>query len=651
MKCLIAAAMILLLGGCGGGSSGLGPDSCSDSPRINSHPPTTATVGQPYRYLVDWVHCLFCVAILPVRLPPGASVSGSVISWAPTANDINRDVSFGIRTPSNFCGDSDGQSWVVHVYPDFTPPKVTSTSPGNGETGFSVISSIATTFSQAVKSNSINSSSFLVSGPSGPVAGNLTVSGNRVTFSPNPFLEGLTVYTVTITTAVKNLSDIPLPSNVVWTFTTGVAPDKSAPTIPSGLVATPITASEIDLSWSPSIDNESVAGYKIYKNGSYLKSVLSITSVSSTGLEFKTQSCYTILAYDSSGNESQQSNSACATTPDLLPGQVANWGYGGIPDGFEIKVTSPEVLRNLSDVVSIAGQGSGVGMAIAGGMAIRSDGNLWSTSIGGAFPYGGVNNITAISVGAEHFIALKSDRTVLAWGNNNFGQLGDGTRVENFTPIQVANLRDIVAIAAGQAHSLALKSDGTVWAWGYDLGVARTTPVQVANLDNVIAIAAGWGYSLALKSDGTVWSWGMGEFGTLGDGTNIDKAAPVQVLTVGSTLAIAAGMQQALALGADGTVWTWGDNASGFLGDGTMIDHNSPVQVLHLTNVKAIAASPVALHVLALKTDGTVWAWGTNFYGALGDGTTIPRDSPVQVLGLSNISAIAVGNGYSMALR
>jgi alpha-tubulin suppressor-like RCC1 family protein len=158
--------------------------------------------------------------------------------------------------------------------------------------------------------------------------------------------------------------------------------------------------------------------------------------------------------------------------------------------------------------------------------------------------------------------------------------------------------------------------------------ITRTIPGPVSGLSNVIAIAAGDTHTVALKSDGTVWTWGDNSFGQLGDGTTTLRTTPVQVSGLGNVLAIAAGVWHTVALKSDGSVWVWGDNNSGQLGNGTAdtSPHPTPNQASGLSSIIAIEAGEH--HVVALKSDGTVWTWGNNGLGQLGDGTTTNRYHP-----------------------
>jgi len=276
--------------------------------------------------------------------------------------------------------------------------------------------------------------------------------------------------------------------------------------------------------------------------------------------------------------------------------------------------------------------------------------------------------VKAIAGGFNHTIALKTDGTVWTWGSNEFGKLGDGTTTQRTTPVQVNGLTNVAAIAGGYSHTIALKTDGTVWTWGNNnngqLGdgtqTQRIAPVQVSGLTNVAAIAAGYSHSLALKTDGTVWSWGNNNDGQLGDGTQTQSLSPVRVSGLTNVKAIAAGYyltadimyqhSHSLALKNDGTVWTWGDNAYGQLGDGTTTQSSTPVQASGLTTISAIAGGYG--RSFALKNNGTLWVWGDQRTGTVCAGCapvdfTLPRQIQADV---PNISAIA-SSGHGVALK
>jgi alpha-tubulin suppressor-like RCC1 family protein len=278
-----------------------------------------------------------------------------------------------------------------------------------------------------------------------------------------------------------------------------------------------------------------------------------------------------------------------------------------------------------------------------------------------------VGNFTTpmVSAGVNHTVALRSDGTVWAWGRNDCGQLGDGTFIDRYMPVQVQNLNNIIAISSNGTYSVALRSDGTVWAWGdrhhgifSHLIPISNVPIQVPNLNNITAISTGCYHTVALRSDGTVWSWGNNTYGQLGDGTTAYQDTPVQAQGLNDVTAISAGGWHTLALRADGTVWSWGWNPYGQLGNGTTIDRNTPVQVQNLDSIIAISAAagdytaPVGNgHSVALRSDGTVWTWGWNCSGQLGDSTTTNRHTPVQVQNLSNVTAISAGFVHTVALR
>jgi len=324
---------------------------------------------------------------------------------------------------------------------------------------------------------------------------------------------------------------------------------------------------------------------------------------------------------------------------------------------------------------------SAFGQTIAGGwrhsLAICTDSTImaWGYNYNGQLGNGlngvgtdsnvpiSVNSLTgviAVSAGMYHSLALKSDGTVWAWGANNSGQLGDGTNINNNVPVQVSSLTGIIAIAAGGAHSLALKNDSTVWSWGRnDVGQLgngnnnnSNVPVQVNFLTEAITIAAGGNHSLALKNDGKVRTWGSNQYGQLGNGA-FDSNIPILVSPItgmtGGITAIAAGFFHSIALRNDSTIWAWGNNLYGQLGNGNNNNINLPNHINSFFGVIKIGGGTTSSY--ATKNDGTAWAWGSNFAGELGNGNNINSNVPVFVNSLTGIIAIDGGGEHSLALK
>ena len=255
--------------------------------------------------------------------------------------------------------------------------------------------------------------------------------------------------------------------------------------------------------------------------------------------------------------------------------------------------------------------------------------------------------IVQIAAGYFHSLALFSDGSLYAWGDNELGQLGDGTNTSRLTPVKIGT--GFSAIAAGVVHSLALKGN-TLYAWGDNrnggLGDGtlknRNMPVKIGT--GYTAIAGGDCYTLALKGN-KLFAWGNNEYGQLGDGTNTNKYIPVQIGT-GYTV-IAAGGYHSLACKGN-TLYAWGNNEYGQLGNGKKTNKNTPVQIG--TGYTAIAAGDI--HSLALKGN-ILYTWGDNSDGQLGDGnnflSSLGNNTPVQIG--AGYTAIAAGGFYSLALK
>jgi alpha-tubulin suppressor-like RCC1 family protein len=344
----------------------------------------------------------------------------------------------------------------------------------------------------------------------------------------------------------------------------------------------------------------------------------------------------------------------CALTSS---GGVKCWGDNGdgrLGDGTSgwanIRTTPVEVVGLSSGAAAIAA-GTAHTCALTTGGGVRcwgqnSRGQLGDgTTTERSTPVdvaGLSSGAIAIAAGNSHTCALMAGGGVKCWGDNSLGQLGDGTTTDHSTPVNVAGLSSAAAsIAAGESHTCALMAGGGVKCWGDNwdgqLGdgttTDRSTPVNVAGLSSgVAAIAAGGDHTCALTTSGGVKCWGDNWYGQLGDGTTTDRRTPVNVAGLSSgAAAIAAGVWHTCAVTTGGGAKCWGWNSSGQLGDGTTTDRSTPVNVAELSSgVAAIAAG--GFHTCALTTVGRVKCWGWNWYGQLGDGTTIDRKTPVDVV-------------------
>jgi alpha-tubulin suppressor-like RCC1 family protein len=360
----------------------------------------------------------------------------------------------------------------------------------------------------------------------------------------------------------------------------------------------------------------------------------------------------------------------CALTAS---GGVKCWGYNGqgqLGDGTTTDRSTPVDVVDLTSGVSAVSAGGSHTCVLTTSGGVKCWGSNYSGQLGDGTTdnrstpvdvAGLSSGVRAVSAGMNHTCALTNSGGVKCWGSNYYGQLGDGTIDNRSTPVDVVGLTSgISTVIAGGFHTCALTTSGGVKCWGNNyygqLGDGttdnRSTPVDVVGLTSgVSAISAGGDHTCALTTSGGVKCWGSNYSGQLGDGTTDNRLTPVDVTGLTSGIkAVSAGGMHTCALTTSGGVKCWGDNFVGQLGDGTTNNRSTPGDIVDLINVASIASSK-GNHTCAVIPAGGIKCWGENFSGQLGDGTTANRSTPVDVAGLtSGVSAVSSGESHTCAL-
>ena len=306
--------------------------------------------------------------------------------------------------------------------------------------------------------------------------------------------------------------------------------------------------------------------------------------------------------------------------------------------------------------------------------AIHSTGDLrcWGTNASGQLgdnttqersqPVSVVNlgsTVTSVAAGTFHTCALLDTGVVQCWGDNAFGQLGNGTTASTSTPSTTSNLTGVIALTTGSSHSCAITDTRDLYCWGWNIsgqiGNGTTTnttqPVLVQGLSaRPVELALGGSHTCAVLETGEVQCWGSNNYGQLGNGTTTNTTQPVTVTGLSSSVvSISAGNSNTCALLDTGEIQCWGWNSGGQLGNGTTTDSTQPVTVTGL-GVAATALSSGDSHTCATTITNTMKCWGSNFFGQLGDGTTTDRTQPTNTTGLgSGVTHIAASNLYTCA--
>ena len=352
---------------------------------------------------------------------------------------------------------------------------------------------------------------------------------------------------------------------------------------------------------------------------------------------------------------------SCATDND---GAVSCWGYnahGELGDGTTVTRPTAVSVPGLTGVKMVAG-GEAHECVLLGDSTVScwgdnsfgqlGDGTTQSRTTPG--PVYGLTDVVYIGGGYDNTCALRTDKTVWCWGRDRFGGLGNGNTTNSPVPVPVQGLSGVSSLEVGGYHTCVVLVDTTVRCWGYNaehqLGNGSTsmssTPVPVTALSNVDVLSADFTHTCALLLDATVSCWGYNFTGQLGDGTGEPRSTPVAVVDLAGVIDIAIGDQYSCALLLDATVRCWGFNGNGELGNGTTSNSEfSPVSPDELTSVQSIYAGSHS--TCAVVTGGTLWCWGYNYSGQLGDGTTDGRVAPVRTLGIG----ILAGGVHSVCIR
>ena len=370
-------------------------------------------------------------------------------------------------------------------------------------------------------------------------------------------------------------------------------------------------------------------------------------------------------------------------------GSLYMWGcnYAGeLGDGTNTNRYTPVKIMDNVASVSLGNYHSA---------AITKDGSLYmwgmndfgqlgdGTSLDKSKPTKIMDDVVSVSLGGYHSAAITKDGNLYMWGENSSGQLGDGTTVNKNKPLKVAS--NVQSVELGYSHTTVISKDGELYTWGYNkygqLGNGTTTnssnPIKIMN--DIVSCVGGGSHIIALKKDGTVYTWGYNNYGQLGDGTTTDRTSPVaiqiydhtNVLTssgikhgiipdngnysfesTGEIVQIAAGSSHSAAVTKDGDLYMWGYNGEGQLGVSTNENTNAPVLVNNsTTTLPAKSIKSVALgdwHSAAITKDGSLYMWGSNDYGQLGDGTTTDRYTPVKIM--DNVASVSLGGSHSAAV-
>lgn len=446
----------------------------------------------------------------------------------------------------------------------------------------------------------------------------------------------------------------------------------AVPPAPTNLTVSMPDTETVSLSWTDNSDVESA--YKVYRDGTLLETLsANVTSYSDTITSLGSMPGAYRVEVENAIGLSDVSYAVPSVSSVAFSAPAYPLASAGDTASTTLSFTPTDPLNQFvnydsSDPLQVSVDGDGVvTLESADGEATitvtTDDGGKTATVPVGFIPkieidaheavgYGIQTGFAATDAGGNHTVALGTDGTLYTWGDNYYGQLGDGSSTDRWTTTVLGS--GYTHVSAGSDHTLAITSDGELYAWGYNrykqLGDGtstwRYTPVLIGT--GFSFVSGGYWHSVGIKTDGTLWAWGNNGYGQLGDGTNTDRSSPVQIGSDTDWESVSAGRYHTVAVKTDGTLWAWGDNGYGQLGDGTNTDRLSPAQIGSATDWDSVAAGNY--FTLALTESGDYYGWGDNSDGQLVDGTTTQTNSvPGTAIG-SDFVSVAAGGDHSLAI-
>jgi alpha-tubulin suppressor-like RCC1 family protein len=358
-------------------------------------------------------------------------------------------------------------------------------------------------------------------------------------------------------------------------------------------------------------------------------------------------------------------------------GSLWAWGYGALGQsgcGVNYDLFTPSLV-NLSKNWDLQRNYGGSEGYVSSRFVFKTDGSLWAWGSNSSGQLGDGTQLNkniptqiatsvnwkAVSSNSSTTAAIKTDGSLWTWGNNVLGQLGDGTTILKSVPTQIGTTKDWSSIRVAFEYVHAIKFDGSLWSWGYNssgqLGdgttVNKTIPTQIG-MDRDWKNIETTNYSnstFALKTDSSLWGWGYNYDGSLGDGTTVSKTNPTQIGIDKDWLKVSYYDMTTFALKSNGSLWAWGFNSYGEMGDGTTVSKTNPTQISTDKDWKNILRDRRDYSTIGIKTDGSLWAWGHNRYGIMGDGTTIDKIVPTQIGTDKDWLSFEVGSSSVLALK